>query len=151
VTSLPVKPLDDEAIRRLIDNEPFVTPVRGHNVHWLPARQREQKLLSKQAQLDPSKRVALGASLRVRKIDGVHENDKLVWLAKLGLGVLEEFMSLCDYFDGGIETTQAFRCGSLSCMATINGEIPLDRRLFVRPRAEWKKTGKRPNPNSAIG
>jgi hypothetical protein len=150
LNALPRKAMDPEAIDRLRENRPFETRVAGTVVKWLPARRRQQMRASKSARLDPSSAYALGASLRVIEIVGVHENDKLAWLEKLGVGTLQRFMELCDFVDGGIETRLELRCSAPACNAVFGYELPLDRKLWDLPQPKWRKSGQRPD-FTAIG
>ncbi len=144
--ALPVKKMDPEGIKRLRTNDPFVTSVRGTKVKWLPATRRQRKQVSALQKVDPDKRYALAANLRIVEIDGVHDNDRLEWLEKMGAGTLGNFIAAMDYFDGGVELEQTFRCGG--CPITLRGEIPLDRQLFEPPKKKWQKAGTRPDVTS---
>ncbi len=141
------RPMDEEAIDRLLRKEPFQTEVQAgtktHVVQWLPARRRQLLKARKQAKLNPERAYAWAVSTRVLEVSGVHENGKLAWLEDLGVGMLAKLVDLMDYYDGGINGDIELRCGSDACRKTFVATVPLDSEaLWQRPKPRWAKQGR---------
>jgi hypothetical protein len=131
---LDVYDLSDES-REIIANggNRFSTKTKdGQDVVFRLLTGHDEAKLSRIQESSPERMIEASLCAKIREVDGVEPAMIQEWVRNLDLDLLDDLVERIDEADCGVETGIGIRCGSMSCRAEQEIEIPFGTDLILR-------------------